>query len=748
MSIRRKWGAALGKGGWGAPGWPVEYGGLDLSLECQVVVMEELVRAGAPEALNSNGLGIFGPILIRHGSQDQRLRLLPSMLDHSKLWCQGFSEPGAGSDLAALGTRARPEGEKLVVSGQKVWTSFASHADYCYALVRTDPEAPKRDGISMIVIEMDRPGITIRPLRNIAGGAEFAEVFFDDVEVPAENVIGEMNRGWPMAVEALSLERGLSFAERSLRLSREVQKVARLLATAGPPRADAGERERAAERIFDLYLESRQLSSTVRRVIRLSEAPERVGVIAALAKLRWSELHQALLDLAVESLGTAAGREGPDEWLRAFLFSRGETIYAGTSEIQRNTIARAIGMPTSSPQSANGPPARPRVRAGGLAVDADQEMLREGLDDLLGGLRRGIESHPALADDPGEVLDEIWRQVAEGGWLEVADGAGADLPRTLVALGEAVGARLLTGAFGVTATLAVPLLRRADERGTAADLGAVLSGEALATVVLPDGGSPAAPLWEGATAQMMNGELCIAGRSVDVPFAADSTWLLVPVETERGLTVAVVPRDADGLSVGAPHGVDRIKPLADVTFEDVRVGRDQLLDGGGDMRSDLEERLAHYLLFLDGEALGGAQEALKRTIAYTAERRQFGVPVGSFQALKHLVADAYGELEFARGHAYDVGATIGAGGGLDLASLACSRLTCARMYPRVLATCIQAHGGAGFTWEQEIHLWYRAALQQRVHPFAAGALRVAGRRAFQAATATDQETDREGESTR
>jgi alkylation response protein AidB-like acyl-CoA dehydrogenase len=349
VRIRRAWGAKLAAAGLVAPHWPREFGGASLAIADHVIVLEELVDAGAPEVLNSNGIGIVGVVLLKHGTPAQRHRYLRPMLDHSEIWCQGFSEPAAGSDLASLTTRARLDGETFVVNGQKLWTSFAGQSDFCYALVRTSTDAPKHKGISMLVIPMRQPGVTVRPLRNIAGGSEFAEVFLDDVAVPRDHLIGPLNEGWNIATEALVFERGLSFAERSLRLTRELRTV--LALRADVERASGTDTDPAIdEQLLGSYIASRALHSLVLRVMFLIDESEG-SVLASLAKLRWSETHQEMLESAIAVLGEHAGDAEHQHWLRSLLFARGETIFGGTSEIQRNLIARAIGLPGSGASS-------------------------------------------------------------------------------------------------------------------------------------------------------------------------------------------------------------------------------------------------------------------------------------------------------------------------------------------------------------------------------------------------------------
>jgi alkylation response protein AidB-like acyl-CoA dehydrogenase len=716
VPIRQEWGKRLAVGRWAAPGWPEAYGGRELPIEAELVILEELVRAGAPEALNSNGIAIVGPLLIRYGTQEQKERFLRPMLDHSELWCQGFSEPNAGSDLANLQTRGRLEGDSLLLSGQKIWTSFAERAQFCYALVRTDNSGPKHTGISLVILDMRQPGVSVRSLKNIAGGAEFAEVFLDDAVVRRSHVIGELHHGWALAMEALSLERSLSFAERALRFRREISNAIRLLAPFDPPNgrpADGG----LPAQLIECYIDSRMLTSAVGRVLRLIHEPKRVGTLAALTKLHWSESHQELLGLVVEALESRAAEEGA-EWLRAFLFSRGETIYGGTSEIQRNQIARGIGLPSSSPNTGAGAPT-PRVRADGLAVTDDQDLLRDGFDAMLGSVLTK-EALDTAREDHGLSRD-VWTAVAEAGWLGVA-AAGDDAADavTLLHLSESVGAHLLPGPFATTAAMVIPLLSAHPDATGGVDLDAVAAGRAIATIALPDGGTPASPRWTGVQLRHERDDAArLSGRAEGVPFGQMADHFLVPIELGEGVVVAAIPSGHAGVTVVPRESVDPARPAADLVLDDVALGPDGFVGGWpADLRSLLVERLAAYMLCLDGECLGGAEEMLRRTIQYVSQREQFGVPVGSFQAVKHMLADAYVELELARGHAYDVAAGLGTEVTAAELALACSRRACGRMYPFVVERCIQAHGGAGFTWEQELHFWYRAALEQRNQPFA------------------------------
>lgn len=346
--LRRDFGAALGKAGWLSLHWPREFGGEALSSAWRIPVLEELVRLGAPEPMNSNALGILAPTLIRFGTEDQCRRLLPPMVTHDTIWCQGFSEPGAGSDLASLSTRGVVAGDELVITGQKVWTSHAKIADSCYLLVRTEPSARKHDGISLVVLDLDQPGVEVRPLRNIVGTEEFCEVFFDEAVTPLSNVIGTPGQGWSMAMYALEQERSSALAQRSLVLAQEFERLARLAFDAGDDRTSSLNGAHQND-LVDAYVRAAVTSAVVRRAVTAGSNGQNVGPLASIAKLFWSESHQRQLDVAAHLLGPRFVADDQYRgWFDATLRARAETIYGGTSEVQRNIIARHLGLSGSS----------------------------------------------------------------------------------------------------------------------------------------------------------------------------------------------------------------------------------------------------------------------------------------------------------------------------------------------------------------------------------------------------------------
>ena len=344
------WHRAMHAGGWVGIHWPREYGGRGATLLEQLVYAEEMGRAGAPQPINPIAIMMVGPTLMQWGTEAQKRRFIPTMLSADEIWCQGYSEPGAGSDLASLQTRAVEEGDDLVVNGQKVWTSLAHRAHWCILLCRTDPTARKHLGISYLLVDMRTPGITVRPLVQITGDAEFNEVFFEDVRVPKTNLVGQLHQGWQVAMTTLAFERvGLGNVYQFDRLIRELTTLAsRRLLDGRPAIAHGWIRQRLAQ----LAIEAEALRLTqyrhVTRRVRGEPGPE-----ASVAKLFGTELNLRIMALASDLLGPAGlverARGATDEeskWLRRILAARAFTIGGGTSEVQRNIIGeRALRLP-------------------------------------------------------------------------------------------------------------------------------------------------------------------------------------------------------------------------------------------------------------------------------------------------------------------------------------------------------------------------------------------------------------------
>ena len=321
--------------------WPTEYGGRGAPPVRQAIFNEEIARARAPQLVNRVAINNAGPTLMAHGTAEQKRRLLAPMLSADEVWCQLFSEPGAGSDLAAVRTRAERDGDQFRVTGQKVWTSYAQFSRWAILLARTDGNAPKHKGLTYFILDMQSPGITIRPLTQATGSTEFSEVFLEDVLVPAANVIGQVNGGWEIAMTTLAHERGTGFAFKEQVLQRialdDVCDLARTRGRAGDPST----RQAIARGYIDVEIMRLMNCRTLTRLERgLEPGPE-----SSLVKLFWAHLTQRLHELALEIQGPAAVvAEG--RWPQAFLWSRVSSIAGGTSEVQANIIAqRMLGLP-------------------------------------------------------------------------------------------------------------------------------------------------------------------------------------------------------------------------------------------------------------------------------------------------------------------------------------------------------------------------------------------------------------------
>jgi alkylation response protein AidB-like acyl-CoA dehydrogenase len=340
---RLAWDRHLAANGWTCVAWPKEHGGRGLSLHQQVIYFEEYARARAPGRVSHVGETLLGPTVIAFGSADQKARFLPGIVNGTELWCQGYSEPDAGSDLANIKTRAQRDGDDWVVDGQKVWTSLAHWAQWCFVLARTNPDAPKHKGISYLLVPMDQPGIEIRPIVQVTGDSEFNEVFFDGARTAAANVVGDVDDGWRVAMGTLAFERGASTLGQNLMFRNELDEI--LARVRGNGRSSDPV---VRQRVVDVWtrLELMRLNA-----LRIMSAGPETPPAATVTKLFWAALHRDMGELAMDVLGADAmlctGEAGDYSRLqRLFLFSRSDTIYGGTNQIQRNIIGeRALGLP-------------------------------------------------------------------------------------------------------------------------------------------------------------------------------------------------------------------------------------------------------------------------------------------------------------------------------------------------------------------------------------------------------------------
>jgi len=336
---RRAWNQHLAAAGYTCLGWPEEHGGRGLTVAHRVAFYEEYAIANAPAKVNHFGEELLGPTLIAFGTPEQQQRFLPKILDVTELWCQGYSEPGAGSDLANVATTGELDGDQWVINGQKVWTSLAHWADWCFVVARTEKGSKRHAGLSFLLVPIDQPGVEVRPIVQLTGDSEFNEVFFDDARTEASLVVGEPGDGWRVAMGLLTFERGVSTLGQQIEYARELSGVAELAKSNG-----AADDPLIRERLARSWAGLRTMRSYALATMDV-EQPGQDNV----SKLLWANWHRELGEIAME----VAGPDGLtltdgdfDEWQRLYLFSRSDTIYGGSNEIQRNIIAeRVLGLP-------------------------------------------------------------------------------------------------------------------------------------------------------------------------------------------------------------------------------------------------------------------------------------------------------------------------------------------------------------------------------------------------------------------
>lgn len=701
VEIARAWHAELVDNDLAAPGWPKSVGGLELSLEDQLDYYRMTTAAGAPPHPCPLAF-IVAPTLIQHGTQAQKDRFLRPLLRADEFWCQGFSEPGAGSDLASLSTRALRDGDVYRVTGQKVWTSMADRADWMFALVRTGTPGRSTDGITYVLIPMNSPGITVRPLRDISGGAHFAEVFLDDVEVPVENVVGAEGEGWSIMRTSLGHERATAFLADEFKYRRTADQVIQFTVGQGLA-SDPLVRQDIAR------LESgvRTIAANSARALAAVLRGEDPGGVASVNRLVKSEFEQHMHALALRAAGPqaalgsrAAGAVDKGRWTFGYLMSRATTIGAGTAEIQRNTIAEAVlGLPS---HRGEGVRTAAVVPGAPLAVaDEDERELREVLSRALDA-RVNLE---ALLDlkRPIDAMDaDTWSALIEFGLpglaVDEAVGGGGARARLLYAAIEEA-AKALTSAPLVPSVTALDV---AVAVGAGGLVKRIVSGSPAAFAVpIDDSGWVTSgsdlPRWDGSR---LSGLIpVVAGAPV-----ADVLFVLSRTDDADGeVLVAVDPGD-DAVVITPQQPLDLTATVGSVAFNGAG---GEVLAAGGDLRQGLRAAKRRTLLAVAADSVGIASRALAMSVEWAGQRQQFGRPIGSFQAVSHRCADVLVSVEGARSQVLAAADDLDspeAGRLVDLAAAAAfdAAITAAE-------AAIQIHGGIGFTWEHPAHLLLRRA---------------------------------------
>jgi alkylation response protein AidB-like acyl-CoA dehydrogenase len=340
FEFRRAWQRRLHEDGWAGVSWPKEYGGRGATLVEQAIYNEEIARAQAPSTVNVLGLAMGGPTVIAHGTEEQKQRYLEPILSADEIWCQGFSEPEAGSDLASLKTRAVRDGDEWVVTGQKVWTTLAHHAKWCMLVARTDPDAPRHKGLTYFLMDMEQDAIQVRPLRQITGEAEFNELFIEEARIPHENILGGEGNGWAVAITTLMHERATLAFGLQIRVKITLAELLEEARESGAA-ADPVIRDRLAQ----LYIETEVLRLNALRGLSAIMRTGVPGPEGSLGKWQWADVNQALTELAIELRGGRAVLDD-ERWTYRFLRARANSIEGGTTEILKNIVAeRVLGLP-------------------------------------------------------------------------------------------------------------------------------------------------------------------------------------------------------------------------------------------------------------------------------------------------------------------------------------------------------------------------------------------------------------------
>ena len=708
--LARAWHARLVDEKLAAPGWPKSVGGLELSLEEQLDYYRITTAAGAPQHPCPVSF-IVAPTLIAHGTQEQKDRFLEPLLRADEFWCQGFSEPGAGSDLASLSTKAVRDGDVYRVTGQKVWTTGADRADWMFALVRTGPAGRSTDGITYLLIPMDSAGIEVRPLRDISGTAHFAEVFFDDVEVDVANRVGGEGQGWSIMRTSLGHERATAFLANEFKYRKTADRVIGLVASQGLD-DDPIVRQDVAR------LESglRTIAANSARALGAVLRGEDPGGVASVNRLVGSEFEQHMHALALRTTGPhgALGSRAENSvdggrWTFGYLMSRATTIGAGTAQIHRNTIAETVlGLPS---HRGEGTRVAAVVPGAPLAVpEQDEQQLRAVLADKL-----------RATGDVSEMLNRkrAFDATDTATWTSLVDFG---LPGLAVeeALGGAGAARRLLYAAieeSAKAIAAVPLVPTVTALDLAVAVGAksvaerITAGATAAFAVpLNDAGwqlaGSALPEWDG---DRLTGTVpIVAGAPV-------ADVLLVLARAGDGEVLVAVDRGDDGVDVAAQQPLDLSATVGALTLTEAA---GEVLADGPELRRGLQRARRDGLLAVAADSIGVGARALAMSVEWACEREQFGRPIGTFQAISHRCADMLVALEGSRSQ---VLAAAEADVDSDDADCAVELAAAAAFDAGVAITegALQVHGGIGFTWEHPAHLLVRRARANAVlvgHP--------------------------------
>jgi acyl-CoA dehydrogenase len=706
------WMVILASKGWSVPKWPVAYGGTGWSARKLAAYEEELDLAGAP-ASNIQGVSLVGPVIYSFGSEAQKARYLPAIRNGMEYWSQGFSEPNSGSDLASLRTRAVRDGDHYVISGQKIWTSQSMDADMCFVLARTDPDVKPQRGISFFLVSLRSPGVTVRPIRSIDEGESLCEVFFDDVRVPADSIVGEEGKGWDYAKFLLANERTTTAeVPRNKRLLSRLKSIAASEARDGQALIDCPLfRYTIAEHEIELTC----LEAGVARVIDGDADP----LLPSILKVQGCELMQALQKAQVDALGpygVAYFPQGHDEPGAAqmppvpvhardvvadFLFRRAATIYGGSNEIQKNIISKVL--------LGAGPPTN-----GVVSREETQAMLASSATRFI-DKSYSFEQRRAMRGEGAAAVRRNWKTFADMGWLGVAVpedcgglGGGALLAGILA---ESFGRGLALEPF-LSSAFALSLLFSdvAEPRRREQLLSELLAGEMLFALAHDEAAVRGGAGQVASTARHVDDRYVLEGNKSMVFGGQLAAAFAVTARMDDGLALFLVPRDTPGLVIRPYRLVDG-QLVADLEFDKLSLPQDAHVPMSGDVRSGVEAALQELTVCACADALGAMESAFRLTREYLLVRKQFGATLASFQALQHRLSEIYAQLEQARAMTMSaLSALDGADPGARRSLVHATKAAVGKRAFFVGAQAIQLHGGVGMTEEYAVGHYFKRLL--------------------------------------
>jgi alkylation response protein AidB-like acyl-CoA dehydrogenase len=722
-----RWKKAMGKKGWGTPTWPTQYGGGGLSSVQARLLQQEMNRLGAWNPIGGMGVMMFGPTLLEYGNDEQKRRHIPGIVTGEVRWCQGYSEPGAGSDLAALRTQCVASGDFFLVNGQKIWTSGAQYADWCFCLVRTD-NTRKHEGISFLLFDMKTPGVEVRPIKLISGNSPFCELFFTDVKVPKENLVGALNRGWTIGKRLLQHERGGLSAGSQIRSNEpELDRVAKDYIGTDPQGRVADPDLRA--RIADHMMDARALRLTLIRAAAESKGGQGPSAATSVMKNAASRIGQERAELLMEIMGHQglgweghAFSKGELAATRLWLAGKATTIYGGSYEIQNNIIAKQIlglldheSLDHRKMEPFNGERSTALLTEEQIMVrDSARSWLQE--NSPVGALRKLRDGGNAHGFNRA-----AWAEMAEMGWAgmlipEQYGGTGLGHV-TLGLLLEETGRTLTASPListALTATSALILCGSAAQKQ--AYLPKIAQGRLIATLAV-DEGPHHHPERIVLKAERSEAGYLLNGRKTFVLDGTSADLIIVAARTsgaaddKNGITLFLVDSNAAGLVRQQLKTIDS-RGVANLMLENVRVGADAVLGRADEGMIALAATLDRARAGLAAEMLGHASQSFEITLDYLKNRVQFDRPIGTFQALQHRAAKMFTELELARSciegalQAIDRDAADVA----QLASLA--KAKAGALVHLVSNEMVQMHGGIGMTDAHDAGLYLKRARVQ------------------------------------